>query len=64
MTVTIGGVIVAEGSEEDCAAYTFRIMEMMRLMHEKMQEKKDTEWMEKFGDLSWEEIVRRECEDE
>lgn len=63
MKLKVFDIIVAEGTEIECAMYTCIFLEALRMKneHDKQQEVED--WLEKYGSMTFEELMRRERED-
>lgn len=63
MTVTVGGIIIAEGAELECAMYTFALIEMLRKNSENIQRekaKKDVAELEKSLWDTYDEMIKKE----
>ena len=58
------GVIVAEGSEMECALYTHVLLQLLRLQTEHDKKKEVDEWMKKFGDKTFDELMKMERDEE
>lgn len=57
-------VIVAEGSELECAIYSAAFLETIRLKQEHDKKQEVDEWLKKYGDMTFEELMKRESDDE
>lgn len=64
MMLKVMGIIEAEGTALDLAMYTHTLLEIFRIKHEFDKKRDVEEWMEKFGDMTFEELMRKEREDE
>lgn len=58
------GFVAAEGSEHECAIYTFALLEMLRMKSEQDKQKEAEEWLKKYGGLRFEDFMKMEREDE
>lgn len=56
--------IVAEGSEVECAMYTHCLLQFMRMQTEHDKKKEVDEWMRKFGNKTFEELMKMERDEE
>lgn len=57
-------VIIAEGSELECAIYSAALIETIRLKQEHDKKQEVDEWLQKYGDMTFDELMKREREDE
>lgn len=64
MTLKVMGIIEAEGKEIELAVYSHCLLEIFRLKYKYDQEKEAEDWMEKFGNVSFEELMKREQEED
>lgn len=64
MKVSIGEIIVAEGTELECAIYSAAFIEALRLTNEFDKKKETEEWLKKYGSMTFDELMRREREEE
>ena len=64
MKLTVFNGFVAEGTEAELAFYTLLLVESFRLKKEHDDKVELDEWMKKYGDKTFEEIMRMEREDE
>ena len=64
MKVTIMGIIVAEGNELECAIYSAAFIETFRLKQEHDKKKEVDEWLKKYGDMTFEQLMNKEREEE
>ena len=64
MKLTVFNGFVAEGTEAELAFYTLLLVESFRLKKEHDDKVEVDEWMKKYGDKTFEEIMRMEREDE
>lgn len=64
MQLRIMDIIVAEGTEIECAMYTHTLIEIFRLKNEYDKRKETEEWMKKFGEMTFDELMKRERDDE
>lgn len=64
MTLTLMGVLVAEGTETELAAYTGMLLELLKLKAQHDKKKEEDEWLKQFGDLSLGDLMRREQEED
>ena len=60
MKVTVMGIIVAEGSELECAIYTAAFLETLRLKQEHDKNKEAEEWLKKYGEMTFEQLMNKE----
>lgn len=61
------GIIVAEGSELECAIYTHALIESFRLKFERDEKEKvhkEAELLNKFGDMTFEDLLKMERDGE
>ena len=58
------GTVIAEGSEHECAIYTFALLEMLRMKSEMDKQKEAEEWLKKYGGMRFEDFMKTEREDE
>ena len=56
--------IEVEGNEIECAMYTCVSLEALRLKNEHDKKKEVDEWLEKYGNKTFEELMRTERDDE
>ena len=64
MTMTFFNSFVAEGSATEVAIFTFCLLDLLKIKDEQDKDKKAKEWMEQFGNLTFEELMKREQEDD
>ena len=64
MKLTVFNGFVAEGTEAELAFYTLLLVESFRLKKEHDDKVEVDEWMKKYGDKTFEEIMKMEREDE
>ena len=64
MKLKVFDVIVAEGSEAECAFYTALLIETFRLKQEQDKKKEVDDWLEKYGDKTFEELMKMERDEE
>lgn len=64
MKLTVFNGFVAEGTEAELAFYTLLLVESFRLKKEHDDRVEVDEWMKKYGDKTFEEIMKMEREDE
>lgn len=55
--------IIAEGTELECAIYTHALLESLRLKHEHDKKEEVDEWLKKYGDMTFDELMKRERDD-
>lgn len=60
----LDGFVIAEGSEHECAIYTFALLEMFKMKNEQDKQKEAEEWLKKHGGMRFEDFIRTEREDE
>lgn len=60
----LGGIMEAEGKEIELAVYTHCLLEIFRLKHEFDKQQDAENWMEKFGNMTFEELIKREQEED
>lgn len=56
--------IIAEGTELECAIYTHALLESLRLKHERDKKEEVDEWLKKYGDMTFDELMKRERDDD
>jgi len=64
MKLKVFDIIVAEGNEMELALYTHILLESMRLKAEHDKANEASEWLKKYGNMSLEELMRMEQEDD
>lgn len=64
MQLKVMNIIVAEGTEVECAMYTHTLLEIFRLKSEFDKKKETDEWLKKYGDMTFDELMKRERDDE
>lgn len=65
MTVKLfDGFLIAEGTELECAIYTHALIESIRMKQEFDKKQEVDEWLKKFGEMTFEELMKRERDDE
>jgi hypothetical protein len=64
MKLKVFEVIVAEGTEIECALYTHVLIDIFRMKSEFDKKKEVEDWMKKFGDMTIDELMKREREEE
>ena len=64
MTLTVFDSFTAEGSATEVAIFTFCLLDLLKIKDEHDKDKKAKEWMEQFGNLTFEELMKREQEDD
>ena len=63
MKLTVFDVMVAEGTEIECAMFACVFLEALRMKDEHDKKKEVDEWLEKYGDMTFDELMRKERED-
>lgn len=64
MKLKVFDVIIAEGSEMECAMYTCIFLETLRMKSEMDKKREVDEWMKKYGDKTFEELMKMERDEE
>ena len=64
MTLKIFDIIIAEGTEVECAVYTHALLESFRLKNEMEKKKEVEDWMKKYGNMTFEELMKKERDEE
>lgn len=64
MKLKVFDIIEVEGNEIECAMYTCVFLEALRLKNEHDKKKEVDEWLKKYGDMTFEELMRKESDSE
>ena len=64
MVVKVLGVIEVEGSEIECALYTHCLVQLFRLQTEHDKKKEVDAWLKKYGDMTFEDLMKMERDEE
>ena len=62
MKMTVFNLFEVEGNEMECALYTCIMIEALRMKKEHDDKKELDEWMTRFGNMTFEELLRHERE--
>lgn len=64
MKLKVFSVIEAEGTEPELALYTLVLVEALRMKQEADKKSETEAWLKKFGDMTFEELMKRERDEE
>ena len=60
MKLKVFDVITVEGEEMECALYTAILLEAFKLKNEHDKKKEFDDWLAKYGDMTFEELMKKE----
>ena len=64
MRLKIFDVFVAEGDEREIALYTALLFEMLKNMSDIQKKKEVEDWMKKYGNKTFEELMKSETQED
>ena len=64
MRLKIFDVFVAEGDEREIALYTALLIEVLKNMNDIQKKKEVEDWMKKYGDKTFEELMKSETRED
>ena len=64
MRLKVCDIVTVEGNEMELAFYTAVLLEAFRLKNEADKKKEFDDWLKKYGDKTFDELMKMEREDE
>lgn len=64
MTLRLMEIFVAEGTEQELAMYTSLLLDMLKKISDFEKKKEVEDWMKKFGDKTFEELMKAETKED
>ena len=64
MRLKIFDVFVAEGDEREIALYTALLIEVLKNMNDIQKKKEVEDWMKKYGNKTFEELMKSETQED
>lgn len=64
MTLRLMEIFVAEGTEQELAMYTTILLDMLKKISDFEKKKEVEDWMKKFGDKTFEELMQAETKED
>jgi len=64
MKLKVCEIVTAEGNEMELAFYTAVLLETFRLKNEAYKKKEFDDWLKKYGDKTFEELMKMESDEE
>ena len=64
MKLKVFDIVEVEGTEIECAMYTCVFLEALRLKNEHDKKQEVDEWLKKYGEMTFDELMRKERDDE